>query len=161
MVEAIKKLDHKFDHERILTEYLLCQPNGTLPSKYTTTEVFNTTYSDVVKKNCPYTIEVCEAVKSIFDFNFVLFRLMEPHTTLSWHVDADCEPNSYHVPITTNSGCFFITDVWSLAMHECGQLYRVFTHDFHTFVNAGTTPRLHLNLIRDNRGLYLDRKFLG
>lgn len=151
----IEKLNHKYDYERLLSGYRSNHPTNT--DTYDTLEVFNNGYT----LNDPYVVEVCDSVMKVFDFNFALFRYMPPRTTLSWHIDQDCESDSYHIPILSNPGCFYIIGPWAIDMQQCGQLYKVKNDDFHTFVNAGDTPRLHLNFIRDNKGRYLSREFKG
>jgi hypothetical protein len=161
-MSVVVKLEHTFDHNKLLDEFLSCQPNKIMPGQYSTMEVFNEHYSQAVVDNCPYTINVCEKIKELkLHYNFVLFRLLQPHTTLGWHTDQDCESISYHIPVTTNEACFYIYDVELHFLQTPGRLYKVRNDDMHTFVNAGTSPRLHLHFLYDNGGQYRDRRFLG
>lgn len=155
-MKVVEELESSYNYQKILDEYTAYH-NG-IPSNYVTTEVCN---EGKYTFDLPYTKSVCEDVRRVFDFNFALFRQMPPRSTLSWHVDGDCEKFSYHIPIVTNQCAFFAISDGLYALHNCGKLYRVFTHDYHTFINCGLAPRIHLHFIRDNGGTYLKREFKG
>lgn len=161
-MKAVEKLDHLFDSSKLLNEYLSLLPNNQLPLTYFRTIIFNKdSFLPIIQKTCPYIISVCETIRSVFDFNHVLIRLMPPYSNLSWHQDSESDPVAYHVPITTNPGCFFITDPLTISMQELGRLYQVHTHEFHTFLNAGDTPRAHLHCVHDNTGEYTKGDYLS
>ncbi len=73
----------------------------------------------------------------------------------SWHVDAP--PNIYavrlHVPIITNSGCYFETRHEREHLVADGSAYFLFVNREHRVVNNGTLPRYHLvmNIFDNNR----------
>ena len=157
----VSPLEQTFNYNKMLEEFLSFQPGHQLSENYQTAEVFNRDYSNTIKENCPYTIEVCETLKLQFKYNFVLFRSMAPHSTLSWHKDSDCDSVSYHIPIATNFACFYAYIDRLYPMQELGRLYSVLNQENHTFINAGPTPRVHLHLINDRGGQYLRRNFLG
>ncbi len=158
MIPVIK-LGQLFDVATLLKEYLSLQLDNILPNKYSRTEVFN---GEFRLEQCPYLKQVCEEVADIgLKYNFALFRLMQPQTTLGWHKDDDCDHVSYHIPIITNHACFYVYDHELFPMQEVGELYSVRVDEMHTFINAGTSPRLHLHFIQDNAGRYLSREFAG
>lgn len=156
----IEKLNSIFDHEKILKEYLSFQKDNKLLNEYSTQEIFNTTeYHPIIQSNGPYIMEVCEILKSVISYNFAIFRLMAPMSTFPFHIDSDVKGEAFHIPVTTNSGCYYIFDKKIYEMQELGRLYKVNVLATHTFINAGTTPRLHIHLIYDRIGNYLSRKF--
>ena len=115
---------------------------------------------DNILNNCPYIIEVCESVKSYFDYNFAVFRLMLPWSSLAWHSDTDCFPVAYHIPVKTNDSCFYVYHRFIFPMQEPGRLYSVLNQKAHTFINAKNTPRLHLHFIHDTKGDYINEIYI-
>lgn len=90
----------------------------------------------------PYTIEVAEQIKKIYNFNSITYRSVQPNTAYNWHVDVG--QLCYHIPLITNPGCWFVYEHRSFTMPADGSVYIVNNGKPHTFVNAGTEPRVHL-----------------
>jgi hypothetical protein len=153
-MNPVTKLGHTFDHETLLKEYISCQRNNALPSQYTAMEVYiDGTYRQKVIDKCPYTVAVIEKVKQLgCDFNFVLFRQIQSYSTVSWHIDPECKPVTFHIPVKTNSACFYVYDYHLYPMQELGELYRVDIDKTHTAINVGETPRVHLHFVYDIKG---------
>lgn len=103
----------------------------------------NQTYFNVDKM--PYTAYVIEQVKSVFDFSHTHYRIKMPYTSYGWHTD-DTE-FCYHIPLITNSGCWFIYEDKKFRMPANGDVYIVNQGREHTFVNSGDDPRLHLTFM--------------
>jgi hypothetical protein len=162
MVPTVERLNYSFDASKMVEEYLNLMPDHQLPKAYLRTPIFNgDDFLPTVREKCPYIVTVCDTIRTVFKFNHVLFRSMAPYSNLSWHRDADCDILTYHVPVTTNKGCFFISEPWAVPMQEAGQLYRVDSTSFHTFINAGSTPRVHLHCVHDNLGEYLSGEYMN
>jgi hypothetical protein len=70
-----------------------------------------------------------------------LLRL-NPKTCYSLH--KDIEEFRYHVPITSNKSCFFVIADKIFKMPQVGSLYRFYTKETHTAVNASFEIRDHL-----------------
>lgn len=87
-----------------------------------------------------------DKVSKLMDFNFVTYRCVEPYTAYGWHRDAGgiC----YHIPLTTNPGCWFVYENKSFHMPADGSLYRVVNGQWHTFVNSGGSQRIHITFER-------------
>jgi Aspartyl/Asparaginyl beta-hydroxylase len=141
---TVIELDDKFDHSRILSEYSALHAG--VPDIYNITWLLRDGRYEV---DCPYTIEVCESLKTKLKFNQAVFRLMQNRTTLNWHRDGGLAPIAWHIPILTNSGCFYVYEDRTYKMQELGKLYSVRNSMFHTFINAGRTPRLHLHILEN------------
>ena len=149
-------MDYYFEFKKISTEYI---KNFDI-KHYSTIEVYNKLkngFSEKNKKDLPYTVQVCTELQNVIKFNFVLFRLIPPMSTLTWHIDDDLDEVSYHIPITSNEGCYYIYEDRAYNMQSLGSLYLVRTNKFHTFMNAGITPRLHLHFVNDLDGRYVQR----
>lgn len=65
-----------------------------------------------------------------------------PKTCYTLHVDP--EEYRFHIPLLTNSHCFFVVGERMFRMEEVGSLYRFRTNLIHTAVNASNHPRIHL-----------------
>lgn len=64
-------------------------------------------------------------------------------TCYSWHKDSD--EVRYHIPITTNRNCLFLTEGDNvLRMPKLGQLYILNSNVWHTALNASWQDRVHL-----------------
>ena len=96
---------------------------------------------DTIKK-LDYTKKVIEHVREIFDFKDVTYRSLQPNTAYNWHKDTG--KVCIHIPLITNLGCRFVYEDINYYMPANGNLYKVVNEDFHTFVNAGKLPRVHL-----------------
>ena len=121
--------DVYFDEVRVQRRYKLQNPEQT--------------YFNVEKM--PYTADVIKQVKSVFDFSHTHYRIKMPYTSYGWHTD-DTE-FCVHIPLITNSGCWFIYDDKQFRMPANGDVYLVHQGRFHTFVNSGDDPRLHLTFM--------------
>lgn len=89
----------------------------------------------------PYTSTIIKKIKNIFQFTDVTYRIVMPNTAYNWHFDHGgvC----YHVPLISNIGCFFVYEDQVHSMLP-GKLYKVQNYCYHTFVNAGSDPRVHI-----------------
>jgi hypothetical protein len=90
----------------------------------------------------PYVMEMAEKVKPLLDFNSITYRIVMPNTCYNWHVDLG--KNCIHIPLTTNEGCWFVFENRCFRMPADGTVYIVNNERPHTFMNSGTTERLHL-----------------
>lgn len=94
------------------------------------------------KESFPYTMEIADEIKSIFNYNSITYRSIQPNTAYNWHTDSG--QICYHIPLITNPGCWFVYEHRSFRMPADGSVYVVNNGRPHTFVNAGTEPRTHL-----------------
>jgi len=76
------------------------------------------------------------------DFNSINYRIVNTNRCYNWHVDQG--KNCMHIPLTTNDGCWFVFDNRCFRMPADGTVYIVNNERPHTFMNSGTTERLHL-----------------
>jgi hypothetical protein len=111
----------------------------------------------IVKDNVPHialetmpaTKALLNSVSKLFDFNNVAYRLMKPNSNYTVHEDAHRGWGSYnyHAVVTTNPNCYFVypnsksQQLYSLTEDK---IYLCCTNRPHTFMNAGTTDRIHL-----------------
>jgi hypothetical protein len=156
----VQPMDLHFDPSLLLAEYLRSRHIDNVPDYYDTWEAYNQGFHNHhIEYNAPYLQVVCKLLQPKLKFNYVLYRTIPPRTTLSWHTDQDCATWSYHIPLMTNSGCYFATEVSNYSLRNCGQMYKVNTQILHTFFNAGNEPRVHLHFIYDLQGRYTSGKF--
>lgn len=66
---------------------------------------------------------------------------LDSRTSLSYHRDPEAR---LHVPIITNPGALMIVDKEAHHMHADGSTYYVDTTRYHTALNGGNEPRVHL-----------------
>ena len=139
--------DIKFPIDSLITEYLehiehrLIEPNNT----YGLQKIFSIVEKSIVKdviKNMPETQKTLDYVSTIFDYNQVTYRWLARNRAYNWHIDE--ELLCYHIPLLTNEGCRFVYDDKSFHTPADGSLYIVNNGIPHTFVNAGTEPRVHI-----------------
>ena len=97
-------------------------------------------YNDIVN-SIPYTKNIIETMLEKYQMNDVTYRIVMPNTAYNWHFDTGMY--CYHIPLISNPGCHFVYENESYKM-EVGKIYRVHNGVFHTFVNAGPKPRLHM-----------------
>lgn len=92
--------------------------------------------------NLQYTLEIAKNILALQDFNSITYRLIMQNTCYNWHVDTGrfC----VHIPLITNPGCRFVYETRTFSMPADGSAYVVNNGVYHTFVNAGPKPRLHL-----------------
>lgn len=89
-----------------------------------------------------YINAVIHKVRKLFEFNSVNFREIMPNTAYNWHTDIG--KRCIHIPLITNNGCLFVYENTAFKMPADGSVYFVNNEKFHTFVNAGSSSRLHL-----------------
>ena len=90
----------------------------------------------------PYTREVIRKIMNIHKFDSANYRVVMPNTCYNWHVDTG--QVCVHIPLITNPGCKFIYEHKAFSMPADGSAYVVNNGIPHTFMNAGSDPRLHL-----------------
>lgn len=89
-----------------------------------------------------YTYVISKQVETFFSFEVIVFRVLMPNGCYTWHTD---NGQKLHIPVITNEGCKFVIGNEAHDMPADGSLY-LFSgqQNYHTFFNAGTTPRVHL-----------------
>lgn len=91
---------------------------------------------------CEETKKAINIVSQFFSFNAVIWRQLDPMRAYQWHTDEG--KINYHIPVFTNLGCWFVYAGKSFQILADGSIYKVNNHHYHTFVNAGHKPRVHL-----------------
>jgi hypothetical protein len=157
----ITKPEHLDDQHAML--YGTDHPEGDWFWDHTTNEFkieqkHFTGYCDWVKGM--YIHQVSQHVTKWIKDNFNLkvgrnrFVTLRPHTCLPLHTDPDSDLR-FHVPLITNSKCFFFVDQKAyrqdkvpnnkvLQMDRPGALYILNVHQAHTVINASDTDRTHI-----------------
>jgi hypothetical protein len=92
----------------------------------------------------PYTMSVLDSLKKEMPYNSVYYRYLNPYTCYNWHTDR--MHTCIHIPLITNEGCKFVYTDKVFTMPADGSVYMVNNSIPHTFVNAGSNPRLHITL---------------
>jgi len=79
----------------------------------------------------------------IVKYNMTRTRLIwvKPFSCYSFHLDR--EPR-LHIPLITNTQCFFVFREIPIYHMQAGKLYWANTTKAHTFINCSNEPRLHL-----------------
>lgn len=95
---------------------------------------------DIEKAN--YTVSIIKQLKEHLEFDSVTYRYVMPNTCYNWHNDIG--EICLHIPLITNPGCHFVYNHRSFSMPADGSVYIVNNGKMHTFINAGSVPRLHL-----------------
>ena len=90
----------------------------------------------------PYTQQIVDMVANYLFFNAVYYRYVMPNACYQWHQDVG--KLCLHIPLISNEGCKFVYNDRVFSMPSDGSLYLVNNSKFHTFVNAGKNPRLHM-----------------
>lgn len=137
-----------FEIDRLVAEYKLIEhkmedvvshKNATLVQRK-----FHLIFNDRSEElnSMPYTAEVIDSIMQLQEFSSVNYRLVMPNTCYNWHVDTG--KLCVHIPLITNPGCRFVYDTRAFFMPVDGSPYVVNNGIPHTFINAGTEPRLHL-----------------
>lgn len=73
----------------------------------------------------------------------IRFMIQKPKTCLSYH--RDFEQHRFHIPIYTNTSCFFIVEEQVYKMPQVGRLHTLRVDKMHTSINANKElPRTHL-----------------
>ncbi len=88
-----------------------------------------------------YIEEVVDLLRMEVGIGRVRINLKEPFNANSWHRDP--EPR-LHVPIHTNPGCLFVVNHHCTHLPADGSVYFTDTRGYHTALNGGDTPRVHL-----------------
>jgi hypothetical protein len=138
----------KFDITRLISEYNLNEDKMEDVTNHGNAVLVqrkfhllkNGVYQDV--SSMPYTAEVIDSVMQMQEFDSVTYRIVLPNTCYNWHVDTG--KFCVHIPLITNPGCRFVYETRAFSMPADGSAYVVNNGIPHTFVNAGTDPRLHL-----------------
>tara|TARA_Y100000593_G_C4293580_1_gene329463 strand:+ start:1135 stop:1734 length:600 start_codon:yes stop_codon:yes gene_type:complete len=86
--------------------------------------------------------------KNIYDVLSKHFRLgrvrvlkLNSRSCLSYHRDPE---NRLHIPIITNPGALMIVEKEAHHMKADGSVYYMYTQRYHTALNGGDEPRVHL-----------------
>ena len=130
----VKEFDLHIKHE------LLPNPINSPIQKYHHL-IFNNEESSLYLK-VPHTANLINFIKTKYNFKDVTYRSLLPTRSYSWHKDKG--KVCIHVPLITNIGCRFVYEDVSFFMPADGSIYQVYNFDYHTFVNAGTSPRVHI-----------------
>jgi hypothetical protein len=96
--------------------------------------------------NLDYTREVIQEICALREFGLVTYRSVLPNTCYNWHIDAGT--NWVHIPIITSIGARFVYENRSFFMPADGSAYVVNNQIPHTFMNAGSVPRIHLTFAK-------------
>lgn len=138
----------RFDITRLIAEYNLIEDKMEDVTNHGNAVIVqrkfhfikNGVYEDA--SSMPYTAEVIDSVMQLQEFNSVTYRIVLPNTCYNWHVDTG--KFCVHIPLITNPGCRFVYDTRAFSMPADGSAYVVHNGIPHSFINAGTEPRLHL-----------------
>lgn len=99
-------------------------------------------YSELVPEFAnTYIAEVVDRLRSVAAIGRVRINLKQPFNANSWHRDP--EPR-IHVPIHSNPGCLFIVNHHCTHLPADGSIYFTDTRGYHTALNGGDAPRVHL-----------------
>lgn len=101
-----------------------------------------------VLSSIPYTKQVVTYLKTTYRYNCVTYRCMLPDTCYRWHTDFS--QVCLHIPIVTNLGCRFVYEDRAFHMPADGTVYVVNNEKYHSFMNGGDTPRVHITI--ENHG---------
>ena len=88
-----------------------------------------------------YIEEVVDRLRRVVGIGRVRINLKQPFNANSWHRDP--EPR-LHIPIHTNPGCLFVVNHHCTHLPADGSVYFTDTRSYHTALNGGDTPRVHL-----------------
>lgn len=88
-----------------------------------------------------YFKNVYDVLKKHFKVGRVRILKMDSRTSLSYHRDPE---NRLHIPIVTNPGALMIVNNECVHMPADGSVYFMKTIDYHTALNGGDKPRIHL-----------------
>lgn len=136
----INKLLYEFEPLRDKVEDVVNHGNKVLVQRKFHLLLDNTYNTDV--STVPYTMTIAEQLIKVVPYNSINYRYVMPNTCYNWHHDTGkC---CLHIPLITNPGCFFVYANRSFSMPADGTVYIVNNEKFHTFINAGSEPRLHL-----------------
>jgi hypothetical protein len=138
--------DIKFDVNPLIEEYksmaesnLVHISSSTIPVVHS---MFTIDFNSGILDLMPHTNKVVEYLKSKFPIVSVTYRVLPPNIVYKWHTDSGTP--YYHIPLITNSGCWFVYEHKCFHMPADGSLYKVSTSRPHTFMNGGSEYRVHL-----------------
>jgi len=138
--------DIKFDVNPLIEEYksmaesnLVHISSSTIPVVHS---MFTIDFNSGILDLMPHTNKVVEYLKSKFPIVSVTYRVLPPNIVYKWHTDSGTP--YYHIPLITNSGCWFVYEHTCFHMPSDGSLYKVSTSRPHTFMNGGSEYRVHL-----------------
>jgi len=104
--------------------------------------VDETAYTELVPEfEGTYFEQLLDDLRSVTAIGRVRINLKRPFNANSWHRDP--EPR-IHVPIHTNPGCLFVVNHHCTHLPADGSVYFTDTRGYHTALNGGDTPRVHL-----------------
>jgi len=150
------------DHLKILTEYYNLEPRiewpeksakgmqcglqyaiGEDPSSSAIGKLKQSRYEKEYKKINPlFQNTIFEEIINQFDLYRSRLMWLSPYSCYSIHKDTT---KRIHIPLITNSSCFFIfPDIPDIIHLSAGNTYIVDTTKMHSFCNFSNTPRLHL-----------------
>jgi hypothetical protein len=99
-------------------------------------------YTEIVPEFAgTYIEDVVDLLRREVGIGRVRINLKQPFNANSWHRDP--EPR-LHVPIHTNPGCLFVVNHHCTHLPADGSVYFTDTRGYHTALNGGDTPRVHL-----------------
>jgi len=104
----------------------------------------------------PETYNLSQDIKTFFNFTDICYRVVPALSTYLWHTDP--EQVCVHVPLTTNPGCWFVYEGVSFHLPAEGKAYVVNNDKPHTFVNSGSTERVHMIFMKKHNGIALKLK---
>ena len=88
-----------------------------------------------------YFKNVYDVLSKHFKLGRVRILKLDSRTSLSYHRDPEAR---LHIPIITNPGALMIVDKQAHHMYADGSTYYVDTTQYHTALNGGNEPRVHL-----------------
>ncbi len=88
-----------------------------------------------------YFKNVYDVLGKHFKIGRVRVLKLNPRTSLSYHRDPE---NRLHIPIKTNPGALMIVNNENQHMPADGSVYYMKTVNYHTALNGGDEPRIHL-----------------
>jgi len=88
-----------------------------------------------------YLKNVYDTLSKHYKLGRVRILKLDSRTCLSYHRDPE---NRLHIPIITNPGAMMIVNDESFHMKADGSVYYMNTTDYHTALNGGDSPRIHL-----------------
>jgi len=97
-----------------------------------------------------YFKNVYDLLSQHFNLGRVRILKLNSRSSLSYHRDPEAR---LHVPIVTNPGALMIVDKEAYHMKSDGSVYYMNTLNYHTAINGGNQPRIHLvaTVLDDNK----------
>ena len=101
----------------------------------------NSNEKEYTELNPLYNGTIFEEIINKYKLIRARFMWVSPHTCYSMHQD---NSPRIHVPIITNSECYFVFKKGIVQHMPAGSVYYTDTRHFHTFMNCSSEHRLHL-----------------